>query len=74
MTITEKILAAHASKDPVGPGDNIWVDVDILMTHDVCGPGAISIFKDITYNMPEKTERIELLKSSLIKVEKVTDC
>ena len=46
MTITEKILAAHADKNSTKPGDNIWVNVDVLMTHDVCGPGAISIFKE----------------------------
>jgi len=45
MTITEKILAAHSGVDSVQPGDNIWVDVDVLMTHDVCGPGTIGIFK-----------------------------
>jgi 3-isopropylmalate/(R)-2-methylmalate dehydratase large subunit len=45
MTMTEKILAAHAGKRQVTPGENIWVDVDILMTHDVCGPGTIGIFK-----------------------------
>lgn len=45
MTITEKILAGHAGRDRVAPGDNIWVDVDILMTHDVCGPPTIEIFK-----------------------------
>ena len=46
LTITEKILAAHAGKDKVIPGETIWVDVDVLMTHDVCGPGTISIFKE----------------------------
>ena len=45
MTLTEKILARHAGRDHVQPGDNIWVDVDILMTHDVCGPGTIGVFK-----------------------------
>src|SRR5271156_166398 len=45
MTMTEKILARHANRDSVQPGDNIWIDVDILMTHDVCGPGTIGIFK-----------------------------
>src|SRR5918912_579449 len=45
MTITEKILAKHAGRDGVQPGENIWVDVDILMTHDVCGPGTIGVFK-----------------------------
>ncbi len=45
MTLTEKILARHAGRQTVQPGDNIWVDVDVLMTHDVCGPGTIGIFK-----------------------------
>lgn len=45
MTMTEKILAAHANKPCVSPGENIWVDVDVLMTHDVCGPGTIGVFK-----------------------------
>src|SRR5213082_894581 len=45
MTMTEKILARHAGKAHVEPGDNVWVDTDILMTHDVCGPGTIGIFK-----------------------------
>jgi 3-isopropylmalate/(R)-2-methylmalate dehydratase large subunit len=45
MTLTEKILARHAQRDAVQPGDNVWTDVDILMTHDVCGPGTIGVFK-----------------------------
>lgn len=45
MTLTEKILANHSGNKSVKPGDNVWVDVDVLMTHDVCGPPAISIFE-----------------------------
>jgi 3-isopropylmalate/(R)-2-methylmalate dehydratase large subunit len=45
MTMTEKILARAAGKDHVAPGENVWVNVDVLMTHDVCGPGTIGIFK-----------------------------
>jgi len=45
MTITEKILARAAGRDEVKPGDNIWVNADILLTHDVCGPGTIGVFK-----------------------------
>lgn len=45
MTITEKILARHAGVDCVKPGENVWVDVDVLMTHDVCGPGTIGVFQ-----------------------------
>jgi 3-isopropylmalate/(R)-2-methylmalate dehydratase large subunit len=45
MTMTEKILARAAGRNEVKPGDNIWVNVDVLMTHDVCGPGTIGVFK-----------------------------
>jgi 3-isopropylmalate/(R)-2-methylmalate dehydratase large subunit len=45
MTLTEKILARHAGRSTVTPGDNVWVDTDVLMTHDVCGPGTIGVFK-----------------------------
>ena len=45
MTLTEKIMARAAGKKSVQPGDNVWVNVDILMTHDVCGPGTIGVFK-----------------------------
>lgn len=45
MTITEKILARAAGKTSVKPGENIWVNADILLTHDICGPGTIGIFQ-----------------------------
>lgn len=45
MTITEKILARAAGRDQVSPGENIWVKADVLMTHDVCGPGTIGILR-----------------------------
>ena len=45
MTLTEKVLARAAGKASVQAGDNIWVKADILMTHDVCGPGTIGVFK-----------------------------
>jgi 3-isopropylmalate/(R)-2-methylmalate dehydratase large subunit len=45
MTLTEKVLASHAGRDHVRPDENIWVDADVLMTHDVCGPGTIGVFK-----------------------------
>ncbi|KAH7316357.1 hypothetical protein KP509_21G089800 [Ceratopteris richardii] len=45
MTMTEKILARASDKGCLSPGENVWVNTDILMTHDVCGPGTIGIFK-----------------------------
>jgi 3-isopropylmalate/(R)-2-methylmalate dehydratase large subunit len=45
MTLTEKLLARASGKSHVQAGDNIWVNADVLMTHDVCGPGTIGVFK-----------------------------
>src|SRR6266581_286513 len=45
MTLTEKTLARAAGKASVQAGDNVWVKADVLMTHDVCGPGTIGVFK-----------------------------
>ena len=45
MTLTEKILARASGKKELKAGDNAWVQADILMTHDVCGPGTIGVFK-----------------------------
>jgi 3-isopropylmalate/(R)-2-methylmalate dehydratase large subunit len=45
MTLTEKLLARAAGKDRVSAGDNVWVQTDVLLTHDVCGPGTIGVFK-----------------------------
>ncbi len=45
MTLTEKLLARASGKARVSAGDNVWVAADVLMTHDICGPGTIGIFK-----------------------------
>ena len=45
MTLTEKLLARASGKSKVEAGDNVWVKADVLMTHDVCGPGTIGVFK-----------------------------
>ncbi|MFH0734806.1 MAG: aconitase/3-isopropylmalate dehydratase large subunit family protein [bacterium] len=45
-TITEKILAKAAGQTTITPGESIWLNVDILMTHDVCGPPTIGIWKN----------------------------
>ncbi|MFH1195601.1 MAG: aconitase/3-isopropylmalate dehydratase large subunit family protein [bacterium] len=45
MTITEKILAKSAKREKVIPGESVWLNVDVLMTHDVCGPPTIAIWK-----------------------------
>lgn len=45
MTITEKIMAKAAQRKNVAAGETVWLNVDILMTHDVCGPPTVAIWK-----------------------------
>ena len=44
MTLTEKLLARASGKTSVTPGETILAAVDVLMTHDVTGPGTIGVF------------------------------
>ena len=46
MTITEKIFAKSSGNKIVTPGESVWLNVDTLMTHDVCGPPTIAIWKE----------------------------
>ena len=45
MTITEKIMAKSSGRRDVSPGESIWLNVDVLMTHDVCGPPMMKIWQ-----------------------------
>ena len=47
MTITEKILAAHAGKESVRPGEIIQVEVDLALANDITAPLAISVFEEL---------------------------
>ncbi|MBC8525162.1 MAG: 3-isopropylmalate dehydratase large subunit [Chlorobium phaeobacteroides] len=46
QTITQKILARAANRKFVEAGENIWLNVDVLLTHDVCGPPTLDIFME----------------------------
>lgn len=45
MTITEKILARASEKSHVRPGENAWVNDDVLMINDITCPGISATFK-----------------------------
>lgn len=47
MTITEKIIAAHAGRDNVKPGELVDVKIDLALANDVTAPGVIKEFKKI---------------------------
>ena len=47
MTITEKILAAHAGKSSVCPGELVQVQVDLALANDITAPLAIEVFHQL---------------------------
>ena len=47
MTITEKILAAHAGKDNVSAGELINAKLDVVLANDITAPISIKEFKKI---------------------------
>ncbi len=55
MTITEKILAAHAGKESVRPGELVQVQVDLALANDITAPLAIKVFHEL--GMPDVFDR-----------------
>ena len=45
MTMSQKILAAHAGLDSVQPGQLIMADLDMVLANDITGPVAIKEFE-----------------------------
>ncbi|HOV79083.1 MAG TPA: 3-isopropylmalate dehydratase large subunit [Bacillota bacterium] len=61
MTITEKILAAHAGKDRVVPGEMIAARVDLALANDITGPVAIKEFEKIGVSNVFDRERVAMV-------------
>ena len=47
MTITEKIIAAHAGKEKVSPGEIVTVDVDLAMSNEMGGIGCLKLLEEL---------------------------
>jgi len=61
MTITEKILAAHAGLDVVRPGQIIKAKVDFALANDITAPLAIKAFKAAGGKKVFNKDRIALI-------------
>ncbi|GAW28889.1 3-isopropylmalate dehydratase large subunit [Carboxydocella sp. ULO1] len=61
MTITEKILAAHAGREQVQAGELINVRVDLVLGNDITAPVAIKEFRKIGVERVFDPERIALV-------------
>jgi 3-isopropylmalate/(R)-2-methylmalate dehydratase large subunit len=61
MTITEKILAAHAGETRVSPGQLINARLDVVLGNDVTTPVAVKEFKSLGVDKVFDQERIMLV-------------
>ncbi|HHW44482.1 MAG TPA: 3-isopropylmalate dehydratase large subunit [Desulfotomaculum sp.] len=66
MTITEKILAAHAGLDQVEPGQLINVRVDLALGNDITAPVAIKEFRRIGVPRVFDRERVVLVPDHFV--------
>ena len=54
MTMTQKILAAHAGMDHVEAGQLIEAKLDVVMANDITGPMALPIFRQMAEKVFDK--------------------
>src|SRR5664280_1774174 len=58
MTMTQKILAAHAGRDSVRAGEIIMADLDLVLGNDITAPVAINEFEKAGCNCVFDREKI----------------
>jgi 3-isopropylmalate/(R)-2-methylmalate dehydratase large subunit len=66
QTITEKILAAHAGRDTVAPGELINVRIDMALANDITAPIAIDLFEKSGVESVFDPERIALVPDHFV--------
>jgi len=66
MTITEKILAAHAGLDAVEPGQLVNVKVDLALGNDITAPVAIREFERIGVETVWDRDRVVLVPDHFV--------
>ena len=71
MTMTEKILAAHAGKKTVAPGDLIDAKIDLALGNDITAPLAIQAFNEIGVKKVFHRDRIALVADHFIPAKDI---
>lgn len=66
MTITQKILATHAGREAVHPGELVQVKVDISLANDITAPLAIRVFREIGTERVFDRERVALVADHFV--------
>jgi 3-isopropylmalate/(R)-2-methylmalate dehydratase large subunit len=66
QTIAEKILAGHAGRDSVAPGELLNVGIDLALANDITAPIAIELFEDSGVGSVFDRERIALVPDHFV--------
>lgn len=66
QTITEKILAAHAGRETVAPGELINVRIDMALANDITAPIAIDLFEKSRVESVFDPEKIALVPDHFV--------
>ena len=71
MTITEKILAAHAGKKEVHPGELVDCRLDLLMGNDITAPIAIKEFEKVGATELFDPDRVTFVLSHFVPAKDI---
>ncbi|HWL64543.1 MAG TPA: aconitase family protein, partial [Actinomycetota bacterium] len=71
QTITEKILAAHAGKDRVAPGEIVMCKVDLAMANDVTAPPAVDSFRKMGASKVWDRSKVALVASHFVPAKDI---
>jgi 3-isopropylmalate/(R)-2-methylmalate dehydratase large subunit len=71
QTITQKILAAHASRDEVRPGEVVMCRVDLAMANDVTAPAAVAAFRKMGAPRVWDKARVALVASHFVPAKDI---
>jgi 3-isopropylmalate/(R)-2-methylmalate dehydratase large subunit len=66
LTLAEKILAAHADKESVSPGEFINVRLDLVMANDITAPIAIREFRRIGVDKVFNSSKIVMVADHFV--------
>lgn len=70
-TITEKILAAHAGRDTVTPGEIVICKVDLAMANDVTAPPAADAFRKMGVAKVWDRHKVALVASHFVPAKDI---
>ncbi|MZP29749.1 3-isopropylmalate dehydratase large subunit [Heliobacterium undosum] len=71
MTITEKILAAHAGKASVEPGELIQAKLDLVLANDVTAPVSIKELEKASLDAVFDKERVVLVQDHFVPAKDI---